>query len=340
MDYKWRKSMRSRLFLPIFALLVSSAAHSVIISYAHFKGTPASGQLFNEKEADWPRHRQECADLGIQRDHQKKEHRAYKKSYQQEMQEKARKEANAQEHHAILEKTVAQSGVRRESILGADSNGNTILHLAVDAKDTHRIEQILAALELFEISVVEFLQKRNNTGSTPLICAARNNYKTGVRLLLEAFNHAGGDALSYIHLDELTNQNTTGYPLGTALHEAANQRSLDVLTLLLDEEAHPDVRNINGSTPLHYAGNAAVVHLLISRGALVDAQDETQETPLHNAARANQKAVVQDLLEKGADRAIENLGGQTAAQVTDSREIKILLATYQQRRTKQAAKKK
>ena len=101
----------------------------------------------------------------------------------------------------------------------------------------------------------------------------------------------------------------------TPLYDAAKNGHLVVARFLLDNNA--DVNAGDGSpmgTPLHAAaaaGNKSMVELLLSRGALVDSIDNNRETPLQAAARRGYQAVATVLVEKGADVNAVTTSGRT-----------------------------
>ncbi|MGB9610311.1 MAG: ankyrin repeat domain-containing protein, partial [Bryobacteraceae bacterium] len=74
-----------------------------------------------------------------------------------------------------------------------------------------------------------------------------------------------------------------------------------------------------GATALHdaaLAGHAALVALLVDRGAPVDARErDSGLTPLMVAASWGHEAVVGLLLERGADRTLRNHAGKDARQL-------------------------
>jgi len=93
---------------------------------------------------------------------------------------------------------------------------------------------------------------------------------------------------------------------------------------LLDHDASLiSVKDSDGSTPLHCAtwkGHLAVVELLLSRGADVNAannNDHWGTTPLHAAAHANQRAIAELLIAHGADINATNLNGRTPLAETE-----------------------
>ncbi|VDO98664.1 unnamed protein product [Heligmosomoides polygyrus] len=81
----------------------------------------------------------------------------------------------------------------------------------------------------------------------------------------------------------LLHSDADGY---TALHRAAYNNHLEVVSYLLDSGANAEARTKQGWTPLHSAanwGNYEIIGRLISHGADVNARSEGSVTPLHLA---------------------------------------------------------
>jgi hypothetical protein len=91
---------------------------------------------------------------------------------------------------------------------------------------------------------------------------------------------------------------------------------------LLDNGINSNTENIRGETPLHLVSRGqydtqergvGVVHLLLERGANVDAQDKGHITPLHLASYYGKLEIVRVLLHHGASVNTKGNLGQTSS---------------------------
>ena len=99
----------------------------------------------------------------------------------------------------------------------------------------------------------------------------------------------------------------------TPLRMAALKAETDAVDALL---AHGAKVRKDGWSPLHYAatgGSAAIVRLLLSKGATLEARSPNGTTPLMMAARYGNEEAVDALLAAGADRALKNDLGMDAS---------------------------
>lgn len=105
----------------------------------------------------------------------------------------------------------------------------------------------------------------------------------------------------------------------TVVHLAAHQGDEDVLKALLKYNADATTPDVDGLTPLHYAGcidnetmnderprrrdNAGIVRVLLAAGADIHARDKHGVTPLHHAHLGGSASIgtVLALLQEGAD---------------------------------------
>ena len=99
----------------------------------------------------------------------------------------------------------------------------------------------------------------------------------------------------------------------TPLMMAALKAEVDAVDALV---AHGAKVQKDGWSPLHYAatgGSAAIVKLLLSKGAVLEARSPNGSTPLMMAARYGNEEAVDALLAAGADRTLKNDLGMDAS---------------------------
>jgi ankyrin repeat protein len=97
----------------------------------------------------------------------------------------------------------------------------------------------------------------------------------------------------------------------TPLHLASRQGKVEVAHMLIERGADVEAQNKDGETPLHLAsqrGQVEVAPILIAHGANLAAQNKDGETPLHLASRQDKCM----LIEYSADLKARNMGGNTA----------------------------
>lgn len=90
--------------------------------------------------------------------------------------------------------------------------------------------------------------------------------------------------------------------------------NFELVQMLIQKGAYV---NKTGWTPLHYAAtkeNLEIIKLLIDNSAYVDAKSPNDTTPLMMAAMYGAPAIVNFLLQKGADPKLKNQVGLTALQ--------------------------
>lgn len=97
----------------------------------------------------------------------------------------------------------------------------------------------------------------------------------------------------------------------TPLFPAVNS-SAEMTKVLLDKGADPNRASKSGATPILFTRDAAVVELLIARGADVRARSKIGETALMDAATRGDAASARLLLAKGADINAQDHRGYTA----------------------------
>lgn len=165
-----------------------------------------------------------------------------------------------------------------------DSSGNTIVHLALN-KDPSTLAFVVEEYGA-DINVTNLL------GRTPLHEAVRSNFSACCRYLLE---HKA---------DQMVSSTT----LSTPFHTAASCGSVECLELLVqfseDKKAKVNEADKNKCTALHkcaYDGDVRVSKWLLKNGAVVDAKDVHDTTPLLVAVKMGREDIVDLLIEHHAD---------------------------------------
>jgi ankyrin repeat protein len=127
-------------------------------------------------------------------------------------------------------------------------------------------------------------------------------------------------------------------PVGaTPFFVAAQVRDPAMMRILLDAGADPRIAAADGTTPLMAAAGVAderfrqpaprqrpqpeqvleAVALALSQGGAINAANESGQTALHGAAGARSSALVQLLIDKGADLAAENTSGLSPLDIAE-----------------------
>ncbi|KAH7379029.1 ankyrin repeat-containing domain protein [Cadophora sp. MPI-SDFR-AT-0126] len=139
-------------------------------------------------------------------------------------------------------------------------------------------------------------------GRTPLMWAAVRADTTNLRVLIE--NRA--------------NVSATDCEGKTALHIAIATGSYECVKILLQYKADVNICDKFGYTPLHSAARpeslegAAIIEMLCSLGANLEARDLAGWTPLHFAAYQNRSAAISSLIDCGANINFLNRDGESA----------------------------
>ncbi|MCA9450404.1 MAG: ankyrin repeat domain-containing protein, partial [Candidatus Omnitrophica bacterium] len=179
----------------------------------------------------------------------------------------------------------------------AMEDGRTPLFIAVSTG------QIEAATRLIEFGAD--LEAESRSGHTPLYAAVFYGQTEMVSLLLEAREVYDGDYL-----------NTQGL-----LISAVSQGHREVVENLLEAGADPNWRyDSESNEALHLAcklGHKGIAESLIRHGAILDATNWRDMTPLHYALLGEHCRIANLLIEKGADTGAVDLYGMTADQFAD-----------------------
>jgi ankyrin repeat protein len=231
-------------------------------------------------------------------------------------------------------RVLARAGANVNSV---DGDGDTALHLSCLHGDVEWVKTLLDANA--DVNAV------NGKGRTPLSNAAYESNVEMVRLLLRngaRTEIAEGDQWTPLHFAAQFLTKTTLQTIrllveagadvnsriksnATALHLAAQKGDLNILQYLIDKGGLVDAQTNQGRTPLFQAvanGHVEAVDLLARAGANVNVLENKglRCRPLHFAAVKGQKAMVERLLDLGADiDATTGSEGQTALKLSSVR---------------------
>lgn len=129
------------------------------------------------------------------------------------------------------------------------------------------------------------------------------------------------DALVYGKFDKVNHLITTSPDIinakdkygFTALHNLMSEKQFEMINLLLEEGANPNIKNEDGITPLHLACWTKNANILLKNGADINSIDNSGNTPLHILAGDGEERtdVIKFLVMKGANIGIKNNKGET-----------------------------
>ncbi|KAI9871309.1 MAG: hypothetical protein M1830_003043, partial [Pleopsidium flavum] len=207
----------------------------------------------------------------------------------------------------------SQSALQSAAYYGSDALVELLLSAGADmeCQDGYEGSPLRCAIYTGRLETVRLLIEkgadvnRNSSIScrseSPLRRAVLGGDENIVRFLLE--NGA-----------KVNDQDDAGF---TALHVAARAGNDKLLPILVDEfGADLQLRLINGSLGIHSAaidGAETCLEFFLDHGLEVDSKNFEGRTPLHFAAEAGQRGIVQLLLDKGANRELaESKTGMTA----------------------------
>jgi ankyrin repeat protein len=202
---------------------------------------------------------------------------------------------------------------RGADVTSMDENGYMALHLAAEEGHLSVVELMISnenvridatsqsgmtALHVAacegQLEVAKFLISK----SLELVDAKRKDEKSASHLAARNSQLSIMNFLSSKALDAKANDGQT------ALHFAALHHRPEIVELLLESKASPDLTDQHGRSPLHNAsrsGNSRVVELLLNATTDINRRDKRKRTPLFLAAYRGAADIVPQLVQRGAD---------------------------------------
>eukprot|EP00435_Cladocopium_sp_Y103_P019377 s726_g4.t1 len=167
------------------------------------------------------------------------------------------------------------------------------------------------------------------SGKTPIQAACENGHTDAVQVLLKA--NAKKPALKFgcsnrqiLRLLLNAGVDRSQESMSEALWHAVRGGKADVLQVLLESGANPNVMNKDGISPLWYAADVGlpgyVAHVLLEAGADKDWVDEQGTSPLWIAADHGHLQMVTSLVKAGADYNKVNKRGVSPLQIAKYRD--------------------
>nr|WP_253309278.1 ankyrin repeat domain-containing protein [Rickettsia endosymbiont of Ceutorhynchus assimilis] len=224
-----------------------------------------------------------------------------------------------------------------------DNNDNTPLHNACNNGHFNVAKYL--------IEKGASLKAKNKDNKTPLELADHKGYINIVEMIKQIQSGLDEELLSAVKngdpnkVDDLVShgaslevKDSNG---NTLLHYASQNGHLKVVEYLIEKGASLKAKNKDGNTPLDLAVKENIkeflkkaqsglnkellavvngddlnrVKALVSRGASLEAKDNSDNTPLHNACNNGHVKVVEYLVEEGASLKVKNKDGETPLHV-------------------------
>jgi ankyrin repeat protein len=212
----------------------------------------------------------------------------------------------------IKEADIKEADIKKADIKKADIKEADIKEADIKKADTNLqiSEELIKACEDGDLGKVQQLitdgadiNSKNKLGETLLELACKNS-RTSVADFL---------------LTKGVKPDIIGYNGFSVLHRACGEEGyLHIVELLLSKGATVDIKNDEGTTPLHTAAainNEAVLKYLIDHGADVNSADDNGYTPLHMACGNGFEASVNLLINRGANINMKDIDGLTPLQM-------------------------
>lgn len=155
----------------------------------------------------------------------------------------------------------------------------------------------------------------------PAISMQHQNPKTDADQLVGAAGAGNIKGLNYWIKTQKMNPNTYNTYGRSALGLAAGNGQLEAVNFILNAQANPNIQDITGLTPLHWAvlilnqqkteqDYIEIIKTLLSKGARLDILDKNDLSILHFAARSGNPTIIKLVLDSDAKRFINHEGSQ------------------------------
>jgi ankyrin repeat protein len=197
---------------------------------------------------------------------------------------------------------IATELIKRGADINGMNSGYPVISLVMMDK---KQEQAGAAVRFLAEHGADLEKRSTKTGATPLLVACEKGYRDIVAYLLSRGANGNARWIDPPRIGSL-------YGGATALQLAVLTRDSDLVRLLLEKGADPDVKRSNGDTALIYSLQRKeweIAKLLIRYNADVNEKTGNELSPLGVVLEDNNLEMARFLLDKGANINADNLQG-------------------------------
>ncbi|MCS5711372.1 ankyrin repeat domain-containing protein [Candidatus Berkiella aquae] len=177
------------------------------------------------------------------------------------------------------------------------------------------VQRIIACDPYHQLQLIKLIESHYIASHSPFISDAARFWQDP-RKLFEIIQGAPSEEHTKAIMGSIQKYINVPYLRGyTLLHWAVEYNQPNIVRLLLDHGARPNIHDATGWTPLHLAaasGYSEIIQILLSKNININEKNRRGDTPLQIAAMRNHPKTVTLLLEKRAQIDERNNNGDTA----------------------------
>eukprot|EP01126_Amoeba_proteus_P012509 TRINITY_DN15155_c0_g2_i3.p1 TRINITY_DN15155_c0_g2~~TRINITY_DN15155_c0_g2_i3.p1 ORF type:complete len:464 (-),score=112.58 TRINITY_DN15155_c0_g2_i3:196-1587(-) len=175
----------------------------------------------------------------------------------------------------------------------------TALHCAVSGRQVDVVTELLK-IKTINLNAVD----ANGKTALHLCCYQELPYKKQKHGVTEISGRNNLGIFSMLAVDPRVDLDVKDRDHRTALSIMCQAGTLSPVGILLNRGANPNLTDVKGMMPLHYAcqsGDLEIVQSLLHYGSLLEPADRSGLRPVHHAARANHLRILKFLKSRGSN---------------------------------------